>query len=116
MRRLLLLLIATISVCAVPAEAQLRVVELPELRLVYVDAFESYLVPHAVQTFLNSFRFQQKLFGLDSSKPITVLLVDFQDSGNAGATVVPYDQLTIQIAPLNFDFETIAGNDRLNII
>ena len=97
-------------------QAQLRAVDLPQVRLVYVDPFETYLVPHAVRTFLNSYRFQRRLFGLDVSKPVTVLLVDFQDSGNASATVIPYDELTIQIEPLSFDLETIAGNDRLNVI
>jgi hypothetical protein len=104
-------------VCSgIGVDAQLRAVETPELRLVYVDPGESFLVPHAVRTFLNSYAFQRRLFTLDDPQRVTVLLVDFQDAGNAGATVVPYDALTVQIAPLNFAFETIAGNDRLNII
>ena len=36
--------------------------------------------------------------------------------GTAGASVVPRNTLTVQIAPLNFAFETIAGNERMNII
>ena len=36
---------------------------------------------------LNSLAFQKKLFGFDPSKDIHVLLLDFQDSGNAGADV-----------------------------
>src|SRR5215471_10386899 len=101
---------------ALPIHAQLRAVDTPELRLVFVDPNETYLVPHAVRTFLNSIAFQRRVFGFDAKKPVTVLLVDFQDAGNAGATVVPYNELTVQIAPLSFAFETIAGNERLNII
>ncbi len=101
---------------SVPLRAQLRAVDTPELRLVYVDPTETYLVPYAVRTFLNSLSFQRRVFGLDSKQPVTVLLVDFQDAGNAGATVVPYNALTVQIAPLSYAFETIAGNERLNII
>jgi hypothetical protein len=110
--------LALLLAVAAPArlDAQLRAVETPELRLVYVDPSETFLVPHAVRTFLNSFRFQRRLFEFDPRRPVTVLLVDFQDAGNAGATVVPYDALTVQIAPLSFAFETIAGNDRMNII
>ena len=109
--------VLTIALCtAAPLRAQLRVVETPGLRLVYVDPGETYLVPHAVRTFLNSLAFQRRVFGFDSKQPVTVLLVDFQDAGNAGAGVVPHNVLTIQIAPLNFAFETIAGNERLNII
>ena len=107
---------AGILAASAPLEAQLRAVETPELRLVYVDPTESFLVPHAVRTFLNSLRFQRRLFTFEPSNRITILLVDFQDSGNAGATVVPYDAVTVQISPLSFAFETIAGNDRMNII
>src|SRR4029077_20899602 len=98
------------------AHAQLGMTEVEGLRLVYVDGTQSYLVPHAVRTFLNSLRFHEQLFGFKPSEEITVLLVDFEDSGNASATAVPRDAVNVQIAPLSFAFETIAGNDRMNII
>jgi hypothetical protein len=78
-----------ILVCAVPVQAQLRVIETPDLRLVYFDPAETFLVPHAARTFLNSLRFQRRLFDFTSTERITVLLLDFQDGGNASATVVP---------------------------
>ena len=96
--------------------AQLRAIETPELRLVYLDPTESFLVPHAARTFLNTHAFQRRLFNFDPAGRITLLLVDFQDSGNAGASVVPYDWVIAQISPLSFAFETIAGNDRMNIL
>ena len=105
-----------IFTASVPLQAQLRVIETPEVRLVYLDPTESFLVPHAARTFLNSLRFQRRLFTFDPADRITVLLLDFQDGGNASATVVPYDSVMMQIAPLSFAFETIAGNDRMNII
>jgi hypothetical protein len=100
----------------VPVAAQLRALETPEFRLVYLDPSETFLVPHAVRTLLNSLAFERRLLQFDPAERITVLLVDFQDSGNAGATVVPRNALTVQVAPLSFAFETIAGNDRMNII
>lgn len=105
-----------IVAAAQPLFAQLRSIETPQLRLIYIDPSETFLVPHAVRTFLNSLAFQRKLFGLDPDTRVTVLLVDFQDGGNASATSVPYDGVTIQIAPLSFAFETISGNERLNVI
>jgi hypothetical protein len=105
-----------ILAASAPLEAQLRSVETPELRLVYFDPTETFLVPHAARTFLNSLAFQRRLFKFDPSDRITLLLADFQDAGNAGATVVPYNSVMTQIAPLSFAFETIAGNDRMNII
>jgi hypothetical protein len=99
-----------------PAAAQLSSLETADLRLIYFDGTESYLVPHAARTYLNSLAFQRKLFGFDPWEKTTVLLVDFSDSGNAGASVVPRNALTIQIAPLSFAFETLAANERLNTI
>ena len=101
------LAVAAILAAAAPVHAQLRQVEMPELRLVDIDPTESFLVPHATRTFLNSLAFQRRLFGLDPDTRVNILLVDFQDGGNAGATAVPYNGVTIQIAPLSFAFETI---------
>ena len=101
---------------AAPAAAQLAQLQAEDVRLVYIDPTQSYLVPHAARTFFNSLEFQRKLFGLDPSEDITVLLVDFQDTGDASATVIPRNTVMIQAAPLSFAFETIAGNDRVNII
>ena len=98
------------------ASAQLATFETPGLRLVYIDPTETFLVPHAARTFLNSLAFQRRLFEFEPSDDITLLLTDFSDTGNAGATVVPRNVLTVDIAPLNFAFETIAGNERMNII
>jgi hypothetical protein len=103
-------------VAASPARAQLRVIETADVRLIYFDPAESFLVPHAVRTFLNSLAFQKRLFDFHPVGPITVLLADFSDAGNAGATVVPYNAVISQISPFSFAFETIAGNDRMNII
>ena len=47
------------------------------------------------RTFLNSLAFQRRLFGLDPDTRVNILLVDFQDGGNAGATAVPYNGVTI---------------------
>ena len=105
-----------IFAAAVPLQAQLRAIDTPQVRLVYLDPTESFLVPHAARTFLNSLAFQRRLFHFVPTDRITVLLLDFQDSGNASATVVPYNSVITQIAPFSFAFETIAGNDRMNII
>jgi hypothetical protein len=102
--------------CPSPALAQMATLETADIRLVYFNPGETYIVPHAVRTFLNSLQFQEQLFKFKPDEKITVLLADFEDSGNAAAGVVPRDNLTVQIAPLNFAFETIAGNDRMNII
>src|SRR5262245_6261857 len=117
MRILICATALAVLVAPAPVRAQLRAIETPELRLVYIDPSETFLVPHAARTFLNSLAFQRRLFTYElHGRRITVFLADFQDAGNAGASVVPYDTLVTQIAPLSFAFEAIAGNDRMNII
>ena len=99
-----------------PAQAQLTSLETERLRLVYIDATESYLTPYAVRTFENSRAFQNRIFGFQPREKTTVLLTDFSDSGNAGATAVPRDFVGVQIAPLSASMETLATNERMNVI
>ena len=98
------------------AFAQLTEQQVPGLRLVFVDGPESFLVPHATRTALNSLRSQKKIFGFEPWKKPTVLVVDLQDKGNAGASTVPNDLVTVYIAPIAFIYETIATNERLNTL
>jgi hypothetical protein len=99
-----------------PAGAQLSTRQAERLRLVYFEGSESYLVPHVVRTFLNSMAFQRRLLDYEPDQDVTVMLADFEDSGNAGVTVIPRNTMMVQIAPLSFAFETIAANERMNTI
>ena len=110
-----ILLAALLSVAATAA-AQLTEERSPGLRVIYLDATTGYLVPHATRTALNSLAFQKKLFGFDPKEDVTVLMLDLSDSGNAGASSVPANLVSVQIAPLGFSFETLAANERLNVI
>jgi hypothetical protein len=101
---------------AAPAGAQLTSLETGRLRLVYLDATESYLTPYAARTFENSRAFQSRIFGFQPREKVTVLLTDFADTGNAGATAVPRDFVGVQIAPLSASLETLATNERMNVI
>ena len=98
------------------ASAQLAAIETPQVRLVYFEGTEDYLVPHSARAFLNALAFEQKLFGFTPTDPISVLLADFSDSGNAAAGAVPRNVMAIQIAPLNFAFETITANERMTML
>ena len=99
-----------------PAAAQLAKVETPDIRVVYVDATESFLAPFAARTFLNSFAFHRKLFDFKPTERPTVLLVDFMDYGNAAAGSVPRNTVQVQIAPLSYLFETLSANERLTML
>jgi hypothetical protein len=107
----------TITVAAAaPASAQLAKVETSDVRVVYVDPTETFLVPYAVRTFLNSMRFQRSLFEFTPHEKVTVLLVDFADYGNAGASTVPRNSVQVQIAPSSYLWETMAPNERMSML
>ena len=98
------------------ARAQFQSLETDDLRLVYLRPTHAFLAPHVARCFENSLAFHRKLFGYQPSEKVTVLLADLSDSGNAGAGVVPRNNLTVQIAPLSFAYETMLANERMNSI
>src|SRR5512136_812763 len=102
--------------CAVPARAQLSTLETDQLRLVYFSPGQSYLAPHVARCFENSMGFHRRLLNYTPSEKVTVLLTDFGDVGNASATPVPRNGLTIGLAPLSFAYETITANERMNYL
>ena len=112
----ILVLTAALFLASRPVHAQLTTVETPEVRIVYFDGSESYLVPHAARAFLNALAFERRLFNFDSSERITLLLVDLSDAGNASAGVTPRNVVSMQIAPLSFAFETMAANERMSTL
>jgi hypothetical protein len=103
-------------ITATTAEAQLSSLEAEGVRFVYSEGAESHLLPHVARTLLNSLAFQKKLFGFEPSDEISLLLTDLSDAGNATASSVPRNGVIVDVAPLNFAFETIAANDRMNVI
>ncbi len=101
---------------ASPAAAQLAKVETDDVRIVYVDGALSFLVPYAGRTFTNSLAFHKRLFDFTPSERPTVLLLDFQDYGNAFATSVPRNMVQVHVAPLSYLFETLPAAERLTMI
>jgi hypothetical protein len=115
--RAVLVLQVPLLACAAPAaRAQLSTLETNQLRLVFFSPGESYLAPHVARCFENSIGFHRKLFNYTLSEKVTVLLTDFSDFGNASATPVPRNSLTIGLAPLSFAYETITANERTNYL
>ncbi len=88
-------------------------VETPALQLIYLDPTLSYLVPHAVRTFHNSYAWQRRVFGWEPYERTTVLLKDFSDYGNAAASAAPRNSLAFDIAPLSLAFETYPASERM---
>ena len=95
---------------------QLSSVETDKLRLLYFDPTETYLVPRVIQTFHNSLDRQESILGYKPDEKITVLLTDFSDYGNAGATSVPASSVIMDVAPIPLTFETASTAERIETI
>ena len=95
---------------------QLSSVETDKLRLLYFDPTETYLVPRVIQTFHNSIERQQSILGYTPDEKVTVLLTDFSDYGNAGATSVPANSVIMDVAPIPLTFETSSTAERVETI
>jgi len=88
-------------------------VETEDLRLLYLDPLQTYLVPHVGRSFENSIEFQKYIFNWQPWEETTLLLTDFYDQGNASAGVVPNNSVQLDIAPLGRVFETMPASDRV---
>ncbi len=108
--------ILLLAISGATSAQTLKSVETDKLRLLYFDPIETYLVPRVIQTFHNSADKQEQILGYTPDEKITVLLTDFSDYGNAGATSVPTSSVIVDIAPLPLTFETSAPAERLYTI
>ena len=99
---------------ALPAWAQLSKIETQDLRLLYRDPLQAYLVDHVGRCFINSLDFETRLVGYHPSEKITVLLNDFSDAGNASASAIPHNTLLIETEPISVAYETVSPNERMN--
>lgn len=98
------------------ASAQLAKLESRDLRLVYIAPSEDYLAPYATAAFRDANAFLSALFKYRPDDKITILLADFSDNGNAGASSVPYNTLRFQIAPMSFVFETMVASELMQAL
>ena len=92
---------------------EIDVVETDEIRLLYIDPFQTHLVPHVVRNFHNSIEFQKEIFDWRPNEKPTVVLTDFSDYGNAGAGSTPFNIVSISIAPLSRTLETMLSSEQV---
>jgi len=104
MRAFRILVLTTGLLTASHAFAQLSSFNTENLRLLYFDPTETYLVPHVVQSFEGSLATQKRIFNYDPFENVSVLLTDFSDYGNAGASSVPRNSVIVDIAPIPMTF------------
>ncbi|MFQ5639264.1 MAG: hypothetical protein ACE5IR_14875 [bacterium] len=96
--------------------SQFHSLETRNLKLLYYSKAHEFIVPHLARCFENSLKFHRNLFKYSPSEKITVLLQDFGDYGNAGATTVPQNLVFVGIAPFSYDYENKTANERMNML
>jgi hypothetical protein len=95
-----------------PARADLLFVDTDQLRVVYYDPAETYLVPHTVQSLLSGLSIHERLFDYTPDGKINVWLRDFSDRSNANARAAPKNRIFFDISAWNDPYETLNFGDR----
>ncbi len=99
----------------VPKDASgfhLSTLETKNLTLLYIDPIQTYLTPYLGRAFENSLAFHEKNLHWKPWEPVTILLKDFSDYGNAAALGSPSDMVLLDVAPLSLSMETFSPGER----
>jgi hypothetical protein len=99
----------------VPQDASgfhLSKLETKDLTLLYLDPLQTYLTPYVARAFENSVAFHEKNLHWKPWEPVTILLKDFADYGNAAALGSPSNMVLLDVAPLSLSMETFSPGER----
>ena len=100
-------------ICSFFASAQLDKIETEELSLVSYNYGHKYVLPHAGRCFHSSLQFHKNLFDYTPDGKISLLIQDFGDYGNAGATAVPLNSISMGLSPFSYAFETSPAGEKV---
>ncbi len=95
-------------------QAQFDLIETKDMRLATYDFGHREILPHVERCFHNALTFHKKLFDYTPSEKITVLIQDFGDFGNGGATAVPKNAISMGLSPFSYAFETSPAGERIS--
>jgi hypothetical protein len=88
--------------------ADLKFIETEDLRIIYFDPTEKYLVPHVTQSFLTGLAAHKRLLDYVPDGDVNLLLEDFTDRSNATTLATP-NRIFLDIAPSYEPFETVSS-------
>ena len=93
--------------------AQFQTLETRDLRLVWTSPLQSYLVPQVAGAFENSLQFHSRLWDWTPRGKIDVLMHDLWHYGNAGASPLPENHITVGLAPYETEYESAPAQERI---
>lgn len=94
-------------------QGQLDKIETDEMSLVTYNFGNKYILPHATRCFYSALQFHKELFDYTPSQKISLLIQDFGDYGNAGATAVPLISISMGLSPFSYAFETSPAGEKV---
>jgi hypothetical protein len=74
------------------------------------------LLGHTIRSFTNALDYHEEKFDYTPSEEISVIVQDFGDFGNAGATAVPHNAILMGISPFSYAYEKNPANERINVL
>ena len=110
------LILSALAVRSSAVSQQIYSLETKNLRLIYYSKAHEFVVPHLARCFTNSLRFHEKLFDYTPTEKISLILQDFGDYGNGGASALPKNGIMVGISPFHYAFETNPANERMNAL
>lgn len=111
-----ILLAALVGGIPLRAQPRLYSQETKNFKVIYYSPSHEYLAPLLIRSLENSLRFYTNTFGYKPTGQITVLIHDFEDSGNGAAGTVPANFIQIGIAPFSYIFDTFPVTERIAIL
>ena len=112
--RFVLAVLACAPLCAPPRlAAQFEKLETRDMRLVSTSPLQSYLVPLVAGAFENSLQFHARLWDWSPRGKIDVLIHDLWHYGNAGASPLPENHITVGLAPYEQEYESAPAQERI---
>ncbi len=100
----------------IPVQAQFKSVKTDDLNLIYYNFGHEYLINHTIRSYTNALRFHQEKFQYDLTEPVTLIMSDFGDFAQGGASAVPNNVILMGIAPFHYAYETNPANERINVL
>jgi hypothetical protein len=97
----------------VNSKAQLKLYETDNMKMITYDFGHNYILNHASRCFQNTLNFHKSLFEYKPTEKVTVLIQDFGDYGNAGATAIPLNFISMGLSPFSYAFETSPAGERV---
>ena len=86
-----------------------------EARLVFFDKSLSRYIPHMIRMYQNGKALHEQIWTTDSvyvPEPTLLLLTDWEDDGNGGATPLPQSLIQIGMAPLSMSYYINPSSER----